>query len=161
MESSEIDPAHEAAVRAADRLALEPVRAHMERAGFYAYGAVDDVGRWTIYVDDERGHVDVRIGADGFAVELWGTSPGMYADEENDFRRRTRERLVRMTLPALNRGLLEPHQSAEWDDTEGGVLVRLRYELPFIRLEDVALFARERLDELEQTLTMVESNLAI
>lgn len=151
------DPAGEAAALASDRRALDPVRAVLSAAGFWAYGTLSDEGRWTIAADDEAGHVDVRVGADGFAVELWATSPGLFADEESDFRRRTRERLVRMTLPAINRGLLEPHQSARWDEAEGGVQVRLRYELPFTRRDDIGAFVRARLPELEATLELVEA----
>ncbi len=147
----------EAATRAAHRVALEPVRAVLAAAGFYAYGTLDDQGRWTIAVDDEGGHVDVRVGGDGFAVELWGASPGLYADEENEFRRRMLERLVRMNLPAINRGLLEPHQSAAWDDAEGGIRIHLTYELPFTRREDIGEFVRNRLGELEETIAFVES----
>ncbi|MGI9255135.1 MAG: hypothetical protein ACR2J8_15440 [Thermomicrobiales bacterium] len=137
--------------------ALEPVRDALTAAGFYAYGTLDDRGRWTIAADDEAGHVDVRIGSDGYAIEVWGTSPGLYADEEVDFRRRALERLVRMTLPAVNRGMLAPHQVALWDETEAGVQVRLTSELPFNRLGDIGAFARERLVELEETLAFVES----
>jgi hypothetical protein len=150
------DPAGEAAALASDRRALEPVRTVLAAAGFWAYGTLSDEGRWTVAADDEAGHVDVRVGADGYAVELWATSPGLFADEENDFRRRTRERLVRMTLPAINRGLLAAHQSARWDESEGGVQVRLRYELPFTRRDDIGEFVRDKLPELEETLTFVE-----
>jgi len=141
----------------AHRRALEPVRDALAAAGFYAYGTLDDRGRWTIAADDEAGHVDVRVGQDGFEIELWGTSPGLYAEEENAFRRRALERLVRMTLPAVNRGLLAPHQRALWDETEGGVQVRITWELPFTRTADIGTFARGKLDELQETLAFVES----
>jgi hypothetical protein len=150
------DPAGEAAALASDRRALDPLREVLAAVGFWAYGTIDDEGRWTVAADDEAGHVDVRVGADGFAIDLWATSPGLFADEENDFRRRTRERLVRMTLPAINRGLLAEHQSARWDETEGGVQVRLHYELPFTRRDDIGEFVRDKLLELEETLTFVE-----
>lgn len=139
------------------KIVLEPVRGILSAAGFYAYGTLDDRGRWTIAADDEVGHVDVRVGTDGFSVEVWGTSPGLYADEENDFRRRALERLVRMTLPAVNRGMLAPHQMALWDDVEAGVQVRISSELPFTRMQDIGVYARERLAELEETLAFVES----
>jgi hypothetical protein len=152
------DPdAAEAETRLAHRRALDPVRDVLAEAGFYAYGTLDDQGRWTVAADDEAGHVDVRVGADGFAIDLWGTSPGLYADEENDFRRRMLERLVRMNLPAINRGLLGPHQSAAWDDAEGGIRIHLTYELPFTRREDIGDFVRDRLGELEETIAFVES----
>jgi len=155
------DPdADDLATRLEHREALEPVRAVLSEAGFYAYGTLDDQGRWTVAADDEAGHVDVRVGADGFSIELWGTSPGLYADEENEFRRRMLERLVRMNLPAINRGLLEPHQSATWDEMEGGIQVRLTYELPFTRRDELGAFVRDRLGELEETIAFVESRIA-
>ena len=47
------------------REALAPVRDALDRAGFYAYGTIDDENRWVISADDEAGHVDVRVGPDG------------------------------------------------------------------------------------------------
>lgn len=138
------------------RRALEPVQRSLIEAGFYAYGTLDDQHRWTIAVDDEAGRVDVRVGPDGFQVELWASSPGLYADEENEWRRRALERLARMTIPAIARGYLEPHQRAEWDEVDHGVAVRLIYELPFTQAADIGRFVRERLPELEALLAFVE-----
>ncbi len=138
------------------RRALEPVQASLIAAGFYAYGTLDDQHRWTIAADDEAGRIDVRVGADGFVVELWSSSPGLYAEEENEFRRRALERLARMTIPNIARGFLEPHQSANWDEVEHGVAVRLSYELPFLRAADVGAFVRAKLPELEKLLGFVE-----
>lgn len=142
------------------RRALAPVQGSLQAAGFYAYGMVDDQNRWTIAADDEAGHVDVRIGDDGFSVELWAASPGLYADEENEFRRRARERLARMTIPNVARGFLAPHQSAWWDEVEQGVAVRLSYDLPFGRAEQVGTFVREQLPLLEELLGFVEGQVA-
>ena len=142
------------------RRALAPVQAALEQAGFYAYGTVDDQNRWTIAVDDEAGHVDIRIGGDGFRVELWATSPGLYVEEENEFRRRALERLARITLPNVARGSLAPHQSAWWDEAERGIAVRLRYDLPFARAADVGQFVRGKLTELEELLGFVEREVA-
>ena len=142
---------------ARDRAALETARRALETEGFYAYGTVDDQNRWTIAADDEAGRVDVRVGADGFEVELWTSSPGLYADEENEFRRRTLERLARMTIPNVARGFLQPHQSASWDEVDQGVAVRLHYELPFTRAADVGPFVRAKLPELEELLGFVET----
>ena len=139
--------------------ALEPVKASLERAGFYAYGTFDDQRRWTIAVDDELGRVDVRIGDDGFAIEMWATSPGLFVEEENDWRRRAHERLARMTIPNIARGMLAPHQSANWDEVEQGVCVRVRYDLPFTRADQVGAFVREHLPELDDLLTKVESQI--
>ncbi|MFN8594119.1 MAG: hypothetical protein U0031_21905 [Thermomicrobiales bacterium] len=142
------------------REALAPVRAALEAAGFYAYGTIDEENRWVVSADDETGRVDVRLGSDGFAIDLWTTSPGFFADEENDIRRRARERLARMTLPNLTRGFLAPHQAAWWDDEERGPAARVRYELPFTRAGDAGTFAREHLAELEELLAFVETQIA-
>lgn len=142
------------------REALAPVRDSLTQAGFYAYGTVDDENRWVISADDEAGHVDVRVGADGFQVDLWTTSPGLFTEEENDFRRRAMERLARMTLPSVQQGFLAPHQSAWWDEVERGPAVRIRYELPFTRAADAGPFVRERLPELEELIGFVESQVA-
>ncbi len=142
--------------QARHRLALAPIKARLKDDGFYAYETFDDQGRLIIAADDEAGRVDVRVGSDGFAVEVWGGSPGLFAEEDAEYRRRTLERLVRIQLPALNRGMLAPHQRALWDETEGGVQVRLSYELPFTRAADIATFVRERFVELDEVLTFVE-----
>jgi hypothetical protein len=142
------------------REALDPVRESLERAGFYAYGTVDEENRWVISADDEIGHVDVRVGTDGFQVDLWATSPGLFTEEENDFRRRAMERLARMTIPSVQQGFLAPHQAAWWDDTEGGPGARIRYELPFTRAQGAGGFVREHLPELEQLLGFIESQVA-
>ncbi len=142
------------------REALAPVRAALEAAGFYAYGTVDTEHRWVISADDEAGHVDVRVGDDGFQVDLWTTSPGLFSEEENDFRRRAMERLARRTLPAVEQGFLEPHQAAWWDETEGGPAARVRYELPFVRAADAGEFVRERMPELERLISFIETQIA-
>lgn len=142
------------------RRALAPVQVSLAGAGFYAYGTLDDQHRWTIAADDEAGRIDVRVGGDGFEVELAASSPGLYVEEENEFRRRALERLARMTIPNVARGFLQPHQTASWDETDRGVAVRLRYELPFTRAADVGRFVREKLPELEQLLSFVETQVA-
>jgi hypothetical protein len=139
--------------------ALEPVKESLEKAGFYAYGTFDDQQRWSIAADDELGHVDVRVGSDGFILEMWASSPGLFVEEENEWRRRAHERLARITIPNIARGMLAPHQTAWWDETEHGVSVRATYELPFTRAPQVGAFAREHLPELEDVLTLVESQI--
>jgi hypothetical protein len=139
------------------RKALVPVEHSLRNAGFYAYGTFDDQHRWTIASDDEEGRIDVRLGHDGFEIELWATSPGLYADVENEWRRRAMERLARMTLPRISQGMLEPYQTAEWDEVDQGVGVRITFEVPFTRADDIGAIVRSRLPELEQLLTFVES----
>ena len=144
---------------ARDRLALAPVLDALKAAGFYAYGTLDDQSRWTIAVDDELGRVDVRVGDDGFEVTLWMSSPGLYADEENEWRRRSRSRLARMTIPRIAQGYLEPHQTAQWDEVEEGVAVSELYQLPFNRAADIGQFVRTQLPRLEALLTVIEREL--
>jgi len=139
------------------RRALEPIEQSLRAAGFYAYGTFDDQHRWTVAVDDEACRVDVRIGPDGYIVELWASSPGLFADEENEWRRRAQERLARIIIPNIARGQLQPHQSASWDAVDHGVSVRLSYELPFTQAETVGQFVLGHLPELDEVLTFVES----
>jgi hypothetical protein len=142
------------------REALAPVRDALERAGFYAYGTVDDENRWVISADDEAGHVDIRVGPDGYQLELWGTEPGLFSEEENNFRRRAMERLARMTIPAVQQGFLAPNQSAWWDEAEGGPGARIHYELPFTAADQTGTFAREHLPELEKLLDFIATQVS-
>ena len=142
------------------RAALAPVRESLERAGFYAYGTVNAENEWVVSADDEAGHVDVRVGADGYQLDLWATSPGLFSDEENDFRRRAMERLARMTIPAVQQGFLAPHQAAWWDENEGGPAARVRYEIPFTAAAQTGAFTREHLPELEQLLDFIATQVS-
>jgi hypothetical protein len=139
------------------RKALVPVEQSLRDAGFYAYGMFNDQHRWIVASDTEEGRIDVRVGQDGYEVQLWATSPGLYADVENEWRRRAMERLARMTIPRIAQGMLEPYQSAEWDDVDHGVGVRITFEVPFTRVNDIGAIVRERLPELETLLSFVES----
>jgi hypothetical protein len=142
-----------------DRVALEGVRQSLADAGFYAYGRYDEQNRWNVAVDDEAGRADVRIGDDGYEVELWASSPGLFADEENEWRAKSRARLVRMQLPGIARGFLEPHQHVEWDEVDEGIAVTEVYQLPFARTADIGVFVREHLPALEDLLARIESQL--
>jgi hypothetical protein len=149
---------HDVIARA--REALAPARESLEQAGFYAYGTVDEENRWVIRADDEAGHVDIRLGADGYQIDLWDTSPGLFIEEENDFRRRAMERLARMNLPAIQQGFLAPHQAAWWDETDRGPAARVRYELPFTAAAQIGAFVRDRFPELEQLLAFIETQVS-
>jgi len=142
-----------------DRKALEPVLQSLKDAGYYAYGMVNEHNVWTIAADDEIGRVDVRVGKDGFEVVLWLSSPGLYADEESPFKQASLARLARIALPRISRGLLEPHQTASWDEVDQGVAVTERYELPFTRAADIGPFVRENHPKLEKLLTTIERQL--
>lgn len=142
-----------------DRLALAPAKDALVRAGFYAYGMLDEENRWAIAVDDELGRVDVRVGDDGLLVVLRASSPGRYADEESPWRQRSRARLARMTLPRIARGFLQDHQEAFWDEEEEGIAVIERYQLPFNRADDIGDFVREHFPKLESVLEVIERQL--
>ena len=142
------------------REALAPVRESLERAGFYAYGTVDAENQWVVSADDEAGHVDVRVGADGYQLDLWATAPGLFSEEENEFRRRAMERLARMTIPAVQQGFLDRRQAAWWDETDGGPAARIRYDVPFAAAAQTGAFARERLPELEQLLDFIATQVS-
>jgi hypothetical protein len=159
MPPDEIDP-HPQDDIARAREALAPVRESLERAGFYAYGTVDAENRWVVSADDEAGHVDVRVGPDGFQLDLWATSPGLFSEEENEFRRRAMERLARMTIPAVQQGFLDQRQAAWWDETDGGPAARIRYQIPFNAAAQTGAFAREHLPELEQLLDFIATQVS-
>lgn len=142
-----------------ERRALEPVQQSLEALGYYAYGTFDDQRRWSVAVDDEAGRVDVRIGDDGFDIELWGSSPGLYSDEENEWKRRAHERLARMQIATISRGMLAPHQNAYWDEVDHGVAVRVIYRVAFARAPQIGAFVREHLPELDEVIGFVESQL--
>jgi hypothetical protein len=144
-----------------DRQALAPVLASLKASGFYAYNTYDDQHRWTVAVDDEAGRIDVRVGMDGYSVELWASSPGMFADVENEWKRRAQERLVRMVLPRIASGQLPEHQQAMWDEVDQGIAVRISFELPFTRAEQIGDFVRQHLPELEELLIQIESQIDV
>lgn len=142
-----------------DQKTLEPVRQALRQAGFWAYGTIDESNRWSIAVDDELGRADVRIGTDGFEIELRASSPGLYAEEDAPWRRQARTRLARMQIPRIARGYLGEHQAALWDDTVEGVAVTETVEMPFHRTEDIPGFIRTRLPQIEDLVTMIEREL--
>lgn len=152
-ESPEPEHLHE------DQETLEPVRQALRRDGFWAYGTIDETNRWSVAVDDEIGRVDVRIGMDGYELELRASSPGLYADEESPWRYQARARLARLQIPRIARGYLDDHQQAVWDDVEEGIAVIETVELPFQRSDDIPMFIRTRLPELEDLVAEIERQL--
>jgi hypothetical protein len=142
-----------------DQQTLEPVRAALRHAGFWAYGTIDETNRWSIAVDDELGRVDVRIGSDGYEIKIHSDSPGLYAEEDSPWRRQSRSRLARLQIPRIARGFLEPHQSARWDEEVEGVVVIETVEMPFHRADDIPSFIRERLPQIEKLVTLIERQL--
>ena len=146
--------------RAAATEALRPALRSLEVAGLYAYITLDDENRWTVASDDEQGRVDVRLNDGDYEVMMAATSPGMYADEDNAYRRRTLERLARMLIPRVARGYLADHQKASWDEVEAGIAVQVRYVLPRAEPEAIGPFVREHFEELEELLSFVEEQIS-
>ena len=144
---------------AEDQQTLEPVRQALRDAGFWAYGTIDESNRWSIAVDDELGRVDVRIGLDGYQIELRASSPGLYADEDAPWRRQARTRLARMQIPRIARGYLADHQTAVWDETIEGVAVIETVEVPFHRAADIPAFIQSRLPQVEELVPLIERQL--
>ena len=148
------------AERTAAQAALRPVLRSLEVVGLYAYITLDDENRWSVASDDEQGRVDVRLDNGEYEVVMAATSPGMYADEDNAYRRKSLERLARMLIPRVARGYLADHQKASWDDVESGISVKVRYVLPRAEPEAVGPFVREHFEELEELLSFVEEQIS-
>lgn len=134
------------------RHALDPVVEIFREQGFYAYGTFDDQNRWCVACDLEDGHIDVRIGEDGFEMDSWATLTGMYIDEENPRRRHALERLARVSIPAIQRGLLDDTEHLHWDDVEKGIALRKTIQLPFSASERLPDIALSQLEDVNQTL---------
>jgi hypothetical protein len=138
------------------RTALEPIAGIFKDAGFYAYRTLDDENNWCVACDIEEGHIDVRIGDDGYELDVWATSPGLFIEEENERRRIAMERLARISLPGIRRGFLEDNQIIQWNDLEQGLSLRSRFILPFSMDRRLPTVAMEQLDELNRTLMFLE-----
>ena len=142
------------------RYALEPITHIFKDAGFYAYRTLDEENRWSVAVDIEEGHIDVRIGDDGYELDVWASSPGLFVDEENERRRHALERLARITLPGIRRGFLEQNESIEWNDEVRGLSLRARFILPFSRDQHLPQIALDQLGELNRTLAELERKIS-
>jgi hypothetical protein len=141
------------------REALGPLVDIFRAAGLYAYRTLDDQNRWCIACDLEDGHIDVRIGDDGYELDVWATSPGMYADEENERRRIALERLARISIPSLRRGFLDDHQTLEWDYNDHGISLRTEFLAPFSSGERLPEISTDQLRELNDSLRYIERKL--
>jgi hypothetical protein len=146
-------------VEADDRPLLEAARAALEAAGFYAYIMVDEEQRWCVAADDELGRIDILAEQDHFAMTVCGASPGLFMEEESEWRRRALERLARRVVPNIAQGMLEPHQQATWDQQEHGVTVCTTHDVPLDDPGRLPVVARQALTDLDDLLTLVESQL--
>ncbi len=138
---------------------LAQARQSLADEGYYAYGMLDDRQRWVVAIDDEQGQADVGLEDEGFVIEIRGVSPGLFSEEESEWRRRALERLARRVIPNVARGLLDPNQSASWSENEEGVAVGMTYRVPFDRSTDIGPLVREALSRIDDLVTEVESQL--
>lgn len=141
------------------RAALEAIAESLRRDRMYSYLTLDRENRWIVACDAEEGHIDIRIGADGFDIDAWATSPGLFWDEEDERHRIAKERLARISLPAIARGFLHPNQEIWWDESDHGVGARVRHQLPFSTQEQLSRFAHTYLAELNDLIAFVETKL--
>jgi hypothetical protein len=141
------------------RSLLAPVLRSMQRSGFYAYNTINQESRLTIASDDEAGRFDILVEDNEYIVSLWASNPGLYMDEENAWRRRSMERLARLAIPRIAKGMLEEHQEAMWDEDDHGVAVRLTYYVPLSYADSIGEFVRHRIPELAEAITYVERQL--
>ncbi len=142
-----------------EKALLAQARQSLADAGFYAYGMLNERQQWIVAIDDERGRADVWLEDEGFVIEITGVSPGLFSEEESEWRRRALERLARRVIPNVARGMLDPSQTAHWSDPDEGVAVGMTYRLPFERAADIGPFVQERLPLIDDLVTEVESQL--
>lgn len=156
---SESDTPDDIVQRLSDREELRPVVEALNALGLYAYLTVDDQSRWTVACDTDLGRIDVRVGADGLDLDVWDTSPGLFWEEDDDRRRVSLERLARVSLPAVARGVLGPSEQAWWEEADHGIGVRVHQELPFAMRDQIGEFARRQLNVLNDAIALIERRL--
>jgi hypothetical protein len=138
---------------------LAQARQSLADEGFYAYGKLNDRQHWVVAIDDEQGQADVRLEDGSYVIEIRGVSPGLFSEEESEWRRRALERLARRVIPNVARGMLEPNQTASWSEHEEGVAVGMTYTVPFEQAADIGAFVRAALPRVDDLVTEVESQL--
>lgn len=141
------------------RLMLERVVETLTSAGYYAYPHIDDQNRWTVSLDTEEGHVDVRLGGGVYVLEAWDTSPGLFWEEENERRFYALERRARIVLPAIARGLVSDGEEIWWDEQEHGVGASVSTRVPFEQITRIPHYAQHLLEALNQLLSEAERRL--
>ena len=138
---------------------LELAQRALNDSGFYSYLMIDDQQRWIAAADDEAGRVDIRLEGPMFILEVCSSSPGLFMEEESDWRRTALERLARRVVPNVSRGLLAEHETAFWSEEDHGVAVCITREVPLDETRILPLIARQELGQLEDLLTRVEAEL--
>lgn len=141
------------------KLMLERLVQSLTDAGFYAYPHIDDQNRWSVSLDTDEGHVDVRIGGGVYVLEAWDTSPGLFWEEENERRFHALERRARIVLPAIARGLVADDEEIWWDEQEHGVGARVSARVLFEDLHHIPKHAMQLLSVLNDLLGEAERRL--
>ena len=95
----------------------------------------------------------------GYVIEIRGVSPGLFSEEESEWRRRALERLARRVIPNVARGMLEANETASWSEHDEGVAVGMTATLPFDRASEIGAVVRELLPRIDDLVTEVESQL--
>jgi hypothetical protein len=142
-----------------ERWLLERARAELSTHGFYAYVMLDEHQQWCVAADDEDGRIDIHLDAGDYVVQVCGTSPGLFMEEESLWRRQALERLARRVVPNVAQGMLDEHQSAFWSDEEQGVSVCTAHRIDAESPDQLPVVSRQALSQLDDLLTLVESQL--
>jgi len=147
--------------------ALQPIVELLRSAGYWAYPLYAEDGDWLVACDTDAGRIDVRIGSDGYRVDVWDVSPGLFFDEEDERRRAVRERLARLTVQRLadtiRQAPLEPGEellaALWWDEDEHGVGARLSLEIPFSARGALPALLATLLEQLNALIARIEARL--
>ncbi|TVR75198.1 MAG: hypothetical protein EA415_04510 [Sphaerobacteraceae bacterium] len=141
------------------KLMLERVVQTLSDAGFYAYPHIDDQNRWSVSIDTDEGHVDVRLGGGVYVLEAWDTSPGLFWEEQNERRFHALERRARIVMPAIARGLVGDGEELWWDEQEHGVGARVSTRVPYEDILHIPKYAMQLLNMLNDLLGEAERRL--
>ena len=141
------------------KLMLERVVQTLSDAGFYAYPHIDDQNRWSVSIDTDEGHVDVRLGGGVYVLEAWDTSPGLFWEEQNERRFHALERRARIVMPAIARGLVGDGEELWWDEQEHGVGARVSTRVPYEDILQIPKYAMQLLNMLNELLGEAERRL--
>ena len=143
-----------------------PARTQLERAadvlgsaGYYAYLHLDEQNRWSVSIDTDDGHADVRLGGGVYVIDVWDTSPGLFWDEDDERRFYARERRARILVPTIARSVAEPGQEVWWDDQDHGVGARVQEFLDFDESSALPRQILQQFDELNRLLAEIERRL--
>jgi hypothetical protein len=142
-----------------ERWLLEQARSALSTYGFYAYVMLDEHQQWCVAADDEDGRIDIYLDSGDYVVQVCGISPGLFMEEESLWRRQALERLARRVVPNIAQGMLDANQRARWSDEDQGVSVCTTHRIDAGSPEQLPVVSRQALSQLDDLLTLVESQL--